>query len=313
MKKLNILFFLVASIILNAQIISGKILSKDDGKPILYAKIGVENSEIGAIADENGNFEIDLSQANTSGNLKVEVAGFQTYKQAVQDFVKTNPQNIFLEEKVRDIAEVKIAPKKLVSKNWGVNTKSKSVLYSVNPRLRKDEFLRETAVEFNTKKPAKIEKINLNIARFDSDKPVALRYTVYRHKDGMPGDIVVTGYILTELTADKIINGTFSLDVKDRNIWVKDTFYVGIQFMNDFSGRIYISAAFFRAGFTRQFYGDWEKISIAAPAINIDVKVDKNYKNEIEDAWKNPDAEQEKKDIQSIYKLKNIWNNRTQQ
>lgn len=310
MKKLNILFFLVASIILNAQIITGKIFSNDENKAIPYAKIGVENSEIGAIANENGNFEIDLSKADPNGNLKVEVAGFQTYKQAVQDFVKTNPQTILLKGKIRDIAEVKIAPKKLVSRNWGVNTKSKSILYSVNPKLRKDEYLRETAVEFNTKKPAKIEKINLNIARFDSDKPVALRYTIYKQKGGMPGDIVDTGDILTELTAEKIINGTFSLDVKNRNIWVKDTFYVGIQFMNDFSGRIYISAAFFRAGFTRHFYGDWEKISIAAPAINIDVKVDKNYKNEIEDAWKNPDAEQEKKAIEAIYKLKNTWRNK---
>ncbi len=308
MKQINFLLFLVVGFFVNAQTITGKILSKDENKTILYAKIGVENSEIGAIADENGNFNLDLSKAAANGNVKVEVAGFQTYRKPVQDFVKNNSQTIYLEEKVRDIAEVKIAPKKLVDKNWGVNTKSKSLLYSVNPKLNADEYLRETAVEFNTKKPAKIEKINLNVAYFDSDKPVVLRYTIYNGKNGLPGDVVETGDILEELTADKIVNGTFSVDVKNKNIWVKDTFYVGIQFMNDFTGRIYISAALFRAGFTRHFYSNWEKISIAAPAINIDVKVDKNYQNNEEDEKKNIDVD--KQNIKELYKMQKKMNSK---
>jgi hypothetical protein len=68
------------------------------------------------------------------------------------NFIKQNPQQIFLQEKVQTIKEVKLTPKKLVDKNWGVNTKSKSVTYSVNPEFDKTNFLGETAIQFNTKR-----------------------------------------------------------------------------------------------------------------------------------------------------------------
>jgi len=280
MKKLNFLILLFAVIFSQAQVISGTVLSKEDNQPIPYAKIGVEYENIGVISDEKGNFSIDLSKTNFSGKLKIEVAGFETYTETVQNFVKANQQQIFLKEKFRNIQEVKITPKKLVDKNWGVNTKTKSIVYSVNPQLRKDDFLGETALEFHTKKKAKIKNINLNIAEFTSDRPVLLRYSIYNEKNGLPDKNILEEEITVELTKDQIKEGTFTLDVNDKNIWVQGKFFVGIQFLKEFEGSIFISAALFRAGFMRKFYGDWQKLSIAAPAINIDVKVDKNSKNE---------------------------------
>ncbi|WP_168802004.1 hypothetical protein [Chryseobacterium candidae] len=49
--------------------------------------------------------------------------------------------------------------------------------------------------------------------------------------------------------------------------------------MKYFDGRIKISAALFRTGLIREFYGDWQKMTIAVPAINIDVKMDENGDN----------------------------------
>lgn len=109
----------------------------------------------------------------------IEVSGFEAYKIPVEELVKTSPVKIFLQEKVKEIEAVILKPKKLADKNWGVNTKTKHVLFSVNPELRKDEYLRETAVEFKTGKRAKILKINLNIASMKSDKPIVLRYSIY--------------------------------------------------------------------------------------------------------------------------------------
>lgn len=310
MKKLNILALLFLAISLHAQIISGMIKSNDDQSAVPYAKIGIENENIGVIADERGSFYFDLTDISRDKTVKIEVGGFEVFKTSVAELIKQNPQNILLNAKVRNIDEVKIRKKKLVAKNWGVKTKTKNVIYAVNPEVRGKGALHETAIEFNTKKKAKIEKVKLNIPSFMSDKPVILRYTFYNEKDGMPGEEISTEDILVSLTADKIVDGTFSLDISDKNIWVKDTFYVGIQFLTDFTGRINISAALFRAGFIRTIFGEWEKMSIAAPAINIDVKVDKKYKNEIEDNWKDADETQEKRNIESLRNLKNIYNNR---
>lgn len=283
MKKLNFLFIFLVYTIFQAQVISGTILSKEENKAIPYVKIGVEKEKIGAVSNEKGEFSIDLSSINTNKNVKIEVSGFEAYSQNVGNFIKTNPQKIYLSEKVQSIKEVKLVPKKLVDKNWGINTKNKTVSYSVNPKLNKESFLGETALEFSTKKKAKIKTINLNISQFNSDKPVLMKYTVYNEENGLPGKSLLEEEINIELTLDQIKDGVFSLDVNDQNIWVKGKFFVGIQFLKNFDGNIKISAALFKTGYLRQFYGDWEKVSIAAPAINIDVKVDKNGKNDSEE------------------------------
>ncbi len=279
MKKLNFLFVLFLFSAFQAQVISGTIFSKEENKPIPYVKIGVEKDNLGTVSDESGKFSLDLSKTNTNKNVRIEVSGYEPFSMNVGNFIKQNPQQIFLQEKVQTIKEVKLTPKKLVDKNWGVNTKSKSVTYSVNPEFDKTNFLGETAIQFNTKKRAKIRTINLNVAQFNSKEPVVMRYTIYNDENGLPGKSLLDEEITVELTSDKIKDGVFSLDVNNQNIWVKGKFYVGIQFLKAFDGNIRISAALFKTGYIREFYQDWQKMSIAAPAINIDVKVDKSAVN----------------------------------
>lgn len=280
MKKINLLPLLLTTSIYYSQTISGTVISKNENQPVSYAKIGVDKENIGVITDENGNFTIDLSKANTSNKIKVEVAGYEPFSETVANFVKQDQQKIYLKEKVKNIQEVVLKTKKLVDKNWGVNTKTKSVMYSVNPAFRKEDFLGETALEFKASKKSKIKNINLNIASITADRPVIMRYTIYNEKNGLPNESILDEEITVELTKDKIVDGTFTLDVNDKNIWVQGKFFVGIQFLREFEGRLNISAALFRTGYIRKFYDEWKKMTIAAPAINIDVKVDKNAKDE---------------------------------
>lgn len=186
MKKLNIFILLFIAILFHAQVISGTVLSKEENTPIAYVKVGVEKENVGIISDENGKFSIDLSKVNPSAKVRIDVAGYESYTETVQDFVKQNDRKIYLKEKFKNIQEVKIAPKKLVDKNWGVNTKTKSVMYSVKPELSKDDFLGETALEFKASKKSKIKNIHLNIASITADRPIMMRYTIYNEKNGLP-------------------------------------------------------------------------------------------------------------------------------
>lgn len=287
MKKLNIFILLFTAVLLQAQVISGTVLSKEENSPIPYVKVGVEKENVGSISDEKGKFSIDLAKVNPAAKVRIDVAGYESYTENVEDFAKQNDRKIYLKEKFRNIQEVRIAPKKLVDKNWGVNTKTKSVMYSVKPELSKDDFLGETALEFKASKRSKIKNIHLNIASITADRPVIMRYTIYNEKNGLPGERILDEEITVELTKDKIIDDTFTLDVNDKNIWLQGKFFVGIQFLKEFEGRLNISAALFRTGYVRKFYGEWKKMTIAAPAINIDVKVDKNGKNEIQEEYDN--------------------------
>ncbi|WP_137905692.1 carboxypeptidase-like regulatory domain-containing protein [Chryseobacterium sp. 2VB] len=279
MKIYSTLFFLVAASAFHAQVVSGTIVSKNEHQPIPYVKIGIEKKSTGTISDEKGRFSIDLSNTDPQQKIKIEVPGYDLYQETIQDFKKYDQQKIFLTEKTKNIKEITIKPKKLVDKNWGVNTKTKSVIYSVNPEFDKKSFLGETALEFNAKKRSKLKNINLNIASYVSTEPVLMRYSIYSEKNGFPDKNILEEEITVKLTEDMIKDGTYTLDVSDRNIWLQGKFFIGIQFLKDFDGRIKISAALFRTGFIREFYGDWQKMTIAAPAINIDVKMDKNGSN----------------------------------
>lgn len=274
MKKLNFVVALFVCIISQAQLISGTVLSKDDNQAIPYAKIGILNSNFGVQADENGKFQLQLENVSKDKELLVDVAGYKQFRSSVDDFVKTNPHNIYLYEKVTNIQEVVMTHQNYKEKNLGVNSKSKSVMFT--PNMEKgDSVVEETAVEFSTSKRLKINKINMNFSRFESTTPIKVRYTVYDEKDGKPNNLILEKDIIATIDKDNLKDFTYSLDVSKESIWLEGKFFVGIQFIGQSSGKVALSGALFRSGYYRSFYGNWEKIGMAAPAINIDVKVKK--------------------------------------
>jgi len=274
MKKLSFFVAILLSIVSHAQLISGTVLSKDDNLPIPYAKIGIANSNFGTQADENGNYKIQLDKVNPDKELIVVVGGYKTFRSTVQDFVKQNPHNIYLYEKVTNIKEVMLTPNNYKEKNLGVNSKSKSMMFTPNMEKGND-VVEETAVEFSSSKRLKINKINMNFARFDSTTPIKVRYTIYDEKDGKPNNLVLEKDIIATISKGDLQDFTYSIDVSQEKIWLEGKFFVGIQFIGQANGKVALSGALLRSGYYRSFYGPWEKIGMAAPAINIDVKVKK--------------------------------------
>ena len=274
MKKINLILALFAILSFHAQTISGTVISKDDNHPIPYAKIGIVNSNYGIQADENGKFQIKLDDISKDKELIVDVAGYKQFRSSVEDFVKTNPHNIYLYEKVTNIQEVVMTPKNYKDKNLGVNSKSKSIMFT--PNMEKgNSVVEETAVEFSSNKKLKITKINMNFSRFESTTPIKVRYTIYDEKDGKPNNLILSKDIIATINKDDLDDFTYSLDVTNEKIWLEGKFFVGIQFIGQSNGKVALSGALFRSGYYRSFYGNWEKIGMAAPAINIDVKVQK--------------------------------------
>ncbi|MGA9212910.1 carboxypeptidase-like regulatory domain-containing protein [Kaistella sp.] len=272
MKKASLLFILFWGFLMNAQIVSGTILSKEDKQPIPYAKIGIENENTGTIADENGHFKIDLTNIDLNKTLKIEVGGFEKYASTIDQFLKEKQHLIFLTEKVKDIQEVIINPKKYIRKNWGINTKTQSIQIGHIPSKSEEDLSKEVAMLFKTNKKAKIEKININISNFKTDKPVFIRFTVYDKNLNS----ILTEDLHDEITSDKIVDNTYSYDVSKNNIWVNNDFYIGIQLLNRFEGAFYMSGALMgNKTIYRNYLGEWKKVPLVSPAINIDVKVEK--------------------------------------
>ncbi|WP_347217783.1 carboxypeptidase-like regulatory domain-containing protein [Chryseobacterium sp.] len=264
----------------NSQIILGKIISNENNRVIPYVRIGVENENKGALTDENGNYSIDVSNIDKSKKLIVQLGGYNSFEQNIQDFINSNNHTIILKEKVNEITELKITPKIFESKNMGVKSKAKNMLYGFSSNGSNQAVYREFAIPFSNKKRLKIEKIHLNIAKFKTDKPIVLNFNIYSNKNKQPGESILLENLTTEITADKIIDGTFTFDLNDYSVWVdKEDFYVSVQVMSGFTGDFGFSAALLRTVFERTFYSSWEKIIAGSPAINIDVKIEKEKRS----------------------------------
>lgn len=261
--------------ILSAQTINGRIISKENNQPIAFARIGIENENFGVIADENGIYSIDLTNIDRNKKIIVQIGGFVDYSQSVNNFLNGN-HTISLSEKVVEIQEVVLNPKKYTEKNWGTNAKSKKVQFGFNPARSKEDKSKEFGVDFKNNKKLKIQKININVVDFKSDKPLLLSFNIYSKKDGLPDKSLLTDNLTVELTKDKIKSETFTFDISDKNVWInKQDFFVTMQVLNGFDGWIYLSGAMFKTVYYRNFYGSWLKKTIAQPALNIDVKIEK--------------------------------------
>ena len=113
MKTKFIFFSLLIFSISNSQIISGRIISSENNQAIPFARIGVVGENIGEVSIETGHFTIDLTPIDKTKKIKVQLGGFNSYEQNIKDFINSNNHTIVMKEKVSDIAEVIINPKKV--------------------------------------------------------------------------------------------------------------------------------------------------------------------------------------------------------
>lgn len=258
-----------------AQVISGKILSSN-GPSIGYARIGILDESIGSIADSKGQYAIDLTNISRDKSVTVQFGGFEPWTQRIGDFIALPNHDIVLTPKNNELAEVVVSSKEYVNKNWGINKKGNSVSVSINGYNDDQDSSKEFALEFSNKKRVKIVKINLNVINFSEKDTLLLDFDILGKEDKLPGNSIISHNLTDTLTFDKIKDGTYSFDISDRMVWVKkQDFFVSVKVLNRRGGRLSLNGALFRKFYYRNFFGAWKKLAIAAPSLNIDVKVEK--------------------------------------
>lgn len=275
MKAKLIYLFLLSFGLFNSQIINGKVISKENNQPIPFAKIGVENENHGATANEYGNYTIDLTNVNREKSIIVEISGYKKYAENIDKFINAKNYDIILEDKYIEIPEVIISPKKYIDKNWGINSKNKNINFGFNPSKSKDYSL-EFGTFFTNKKKVKIEKINLNLNEYKLEKPLVVKFNIYSSENGLPKNSLTNEDLVVSVKKDMIVDRTFSFDVSEKHLNIANQdFFVTIQILDGEDNWIYISGALFKTIYYRKYYGKWTKSTQAGPAINIDVKVEK--------------------------------------
>ncbi|WP_164510878.1 carboxypeptidase-like regulatory domain-containing protein [Nonlabens xiamenensis] len=122
--------------------ISGKIID-ESGDPIPYAAVGIPQQYIGTSSNDEGKFQLSLSQENIADSLEVSSIGFSTLKIKVSDYIDQNISEIVLKEEVTALDAVVIMDVEDVVKN--ALKKLRKTAYSSKHQL--DMLYRRSSVE----------------------------------------------------------------------------------------------------------------------------------------------------------------------
>ncbi len=127
--------------------ISGKIKDSKSGKPIPYVSIGIINTTLGVIANENGEFNIKVPKEYSDSSLYIAHIGYNNYSAYVKNLIHRDNQ-IELDEDIISIQEVIIRnndPYLLIQ--YAIKNKKKN--YS-QKTLILDAFYREAVLKRNS-------------------------------------------------------------------------------------------------------------------------------------------------------------------
>lgn len=113
-----VLLWIIFSINVVAQhAINGRVVDQKTGKGIAYATIvAIDQKNLGAVADREGNFKILLGSDLDSLNFHISASSY--YSKNVYLQAKESPQLIELKEKVLELNEVVVRPLKEGEINW---------------------------------------------------------------------------------------------------------------------------------------------------------------------------------------------------
>ncbi|GAB3734486.1 hypothetical protein GCM10027594_16040 [Hymenobacter agri] len=229
MKYLLLIIALVASIFSvhgQSLLLTGAAQTKDKKNPIPYVNIGIKGKNIGAAADEHGEFSFRVPSTLIHDTLTFSAIGYQE-KNVLISQIPANQRNIFfLEEKKVSLQEVVVRGHAEKIRRIGTT--------SHNPLLWGSVLTKDThdIVEFGklislAEKPSQLIDAHIFLRRPTTDS-VAIRINFYGVDQGMPANRLVEQTIIIRTT---VRNGWLNIDLTKYNLSLQHDFYISFEFL----------------------------------------------------------------------------------
>lgn len=147
MKKILCLsFFIYSFAICYSQVIKGTVIDKQSQCPVGYASVYFDGTFVGTIADQNGNFTLDVSKY-VSMPLTISAVGY--YSSTTDNFLTATPFIIRLDQKIYSIKEVVVNGKSLEKERKENLDIFKEHFIGTTTNAKKCIILNENDITFN--------------------------------------------------------------------------------------------------------------------------------------------------------------------
>ena len=237
-----LLFNFIISLPLHSQsIIEGKVLNLADKNPISFVNIGIVNSSVGTISNEDGSFYMRIPEKYSDDTVIFSALGYGKMYIPISELSVEDFYTIYLKESPRELNTVTIIGDTWKGKKYrfGNDRIDGSCLYA-------DTIMAGSAmallIQTNTAKnrnqfdyPLFLNNVHLMIAdnTFDEFK-VRTRIYELDTATGLPGKDILNESVIKNSTLE---NGRLDIDLSKYNIEINGDFYLGFEWILDKNDR----------------------------------------------------------------------------
>src|SRR3989337_4044740 len=102
MRRLLIIILTNVWFVSSAQnlVLKGQLINHANGKPVPYASIWIQDSSYGVASNDEGKFELPLSEKLLKDSFNISSLGFKTYQEKIENLVNKDFLVINLTETV---------------------------------------------------------------------------------------------------------------------------------------------------------------------------------------------------------------------
>ncbi|MDM1298571.1 alpha/beta fold hydrolase [Empedobacter falsenii] len=189
----NYFFMLIVTIctILQAQIKLKGSVKDSNNLPISYCSIGIKNSEVGAITDENGQFSIEIPENLSKSQLIFDASGYDDISKSIEEIQQNSI--VILSEKSISLTEVTLKTEKMKEKIIGQKTRP---MLTFSKMFNENVPTIEQGNIFEIYPNTKLSAFNFHIIPSSKYEEITLKVNIYAIKNGLPTESLLDENII---------------------------------------------------------------------------------------------------------------------
>ncbi|AZI22313.1 alpha/beta fold hydrolase [Chryseobacterium taklimakanense] len=191
--KLKLFSFILVlkTMFINSQTIIQGVVKNEENKNLSYCAIGIKDTDIGAITNENGIYKIIIPKEVQNKNVVFKADGYEEKNVEISE-LKVNP-NIYLKFKTSNIQEVVLTTRKLKEKTIG--EKSRPML-TFSKMFEKNVPTIEQGNVFEIYKKTKLKSFSFHIIPSSKYEEITLKLNIYDVKNSLPNQSLLDENII---------------------------------------------------------------------------------------------------------------------
>ena len=229
MKTINLIIILICycNLAISQIYIDGKVIDAETNQPVPYVNIGVKNSSIGTVSDNNGVFQLNLNSGEdiiTFSSIGYETFNIRGDKLLNQDSIKLIPKKYQMQE-------IEIVAHKFEGEDeiFGVKNKTRGLSIGFGSR----NLGTEIGALISIKEPVYIKNANfvINHAKGDS---LLFRVNIYDYQNGTVKENILKENVLI---STKQRRGVITVDLTLLDLILTNDVLLTLEWIKDDNGK----------------------------------------------------------------------------